>query len=1518
MKRVLFHTYKILRNVVVAALLLFLTFYTTLYIVLSIPAVQDYARSTAEEELSKLFATKVTIGELRIDPISKVALYDVNVPDQQGKKMIHVDRIGAGISLGALLFKQRIVFSYAEVIALDGCISKATPEGKMNIQFLIDALSPKDKTKPPTKFDLRLEAVVIRKSNLSYDVLSEPQKAKGIFDKNHISITDINTDITVPDLRNNYFTIDVRRLAFKEQSGFELRNLTTLIHIDNNHIDTKVIDISFPQSHIIINPIHLTFEDLKSLDKDINNLPLTLDIKDATISLSDFRAFAPILKKFQHPVYLTIKAEGTINDFIIEKLHIRSENEWLTMNCSATIKHPLQREIAEIYAPDLQMNVVTTNLAKVLVEEGLINQKIADRISTIRYMGIDGNLNYAAKKADYRGTIATGIGKLITDGTFRLNDKGSSFAGCLRTDNLQLGKFLANNNIGDIAFDIDTDMLISGGKPKGIVKGVVNKAVLKGYEYHDITADLSIDNNSYEGLITLKDENADIEISGMAVLDKKNTKIEVEAHTSGMRLHQLNLIKKYPDHALSFDAFASFSGNTPDTAEGDIEVSNISFIDNNGEGLLFDRLQLVARTLENGKKSISINSDLLNGNIDGDIRFASIVKEVKDIVSVPLPSLIAPGEDLASTATNNFTYSFTIEENDDLTEFFHLPITVVHPITIKGRVDAINNSLAFNLDAPYLLQKKNIIEKTGISLNVDKTTQTIQLNASTQFDHKNGNILLLLNSFGTHDRLDTDIDWNYDRRRDFSGRVSISSLFSRADDNRLLTDIDINPSHFSVNDTIWTVEPAKIHIDRKTIHIADINVNRDNQFVKAEGTVSTNAEDTLTLKLQNIDLDYIFETLRINNVVFGGSATGTFYASSLLGGAPNLNTPNLHVKQLSYQHATLGDADIESHWNNDTKGIHINADINQKNGRMTYVRGAVYPTRDSLNFKFDADHVNIQILKPFMSAFTTEMEGEASGHAELYGTFKFINMKGRLFADRFRMRVDQTGCYYSVSDSVRIDEGIIRINNAKIIDDYGNTARLNGTITHQYFKNASFNFAITDVNNMLCYNTTEKDNPYWYGKIYGNGSAFIDGKPGNVKIDVNMSAAPRSSFTFVVSDKEEASEYNFVTFTDRRREEQQRREQDNRPEFLKLLQTNLDNKAGSTAFNINLLVNANPNVSITLVMDPEGGDRIRATGNGNLRIEYDSADGMKMFGNYTADEGRYNFTLQDIIVREFRLKQGAQITFNGDPLEAILDLSATYSLNANLQDLDESFSSDKDLNRTLVPVNAVLNLRGALTQPDISFDLEFPTLTQDVYRKVRSIISTDDMMNQQMIYLLALNRFYTPEYMGGTNRSNELAAVASSTISSQLSSILGQLNDNWTIAPNFRSDKGDFSDTEVELALSSHLLNNRLLLNGNFGYSDTAMNNNSFIGDFDIEYLLTKNGNIRLKAYNRYNDQNYYIRNALTTQGVGVMFKYDFDNLFHRKKRQPESTDSLPSVPEATIVPGDSIKRLPIKQSSNK
>jgi hypothetical protein len=194
-----------------------------------------------------------------------------------------------------------------------------------------------------------------------------------------------------------------------------------------------------------------------------------------------------------------------------------------------------------------------------------------------------------------------------------------------------------------------------------------------------------------------------------------------------------------------------------------------------------------------------------------------------------------------------------------------------------------------------------------------------------------------------------------------------------------------------------------------------------------------------------------------------------------------------------------------------------------------------------------------------------------------------------------------------------------------------------------------------------------------------------------------------------------------------------------------------------------------------------------------------------------------------------------------------------------------------------------------MQSPEISFDIELPTLTQDVTRKVKSIVSTEDMMNRQIVYLLALNRFYTPEYMGGGS-NNELVSIASTTLSSHLSNILGQISDNWSFSPNIRSDNGDFSDMEIDLALSSQLLNNRLLLNGNFGYRDRTTSSTTFIGDFDLEYLLNKRGSFRLKAYNHYNDQNYYLKSALTTQGIGVVYKHDFTRWFNflRKRRKKE------------------------------
>jgi hypothetical protein len=113
-------------------------------------------------------------------------------------------------------------------------------------------------------------------------------------------------------------------------------------------------------------------------------------------------------------------------------------------------------------------------------------------------------------------------------------------------------------------------------------------------------------------------------------------------------------------------------------------------------------------------------------------------------------------------------------------------------------------------------------------------------------------------------------------------------------------------------------------------------------------------------------------------------------------------------------------------------------------------------------------------------------------------------------------------------------------------------------------------------------------------------------------------------------------------------------------------------------------------------------------------------------------------------------------------------------------------------------------------------------------------------------------------------------------------------NDNWNFGANISTGNEGWNNAEYEGLISGRLLNNRLLINGQFGYRDNARQATpSFIGDFDIRYLLQPNGNLALKVYNQTNDR-YFTRSSLNTQGVGIIVKRDFSSLselFGRRKR---------------------------------
>ncbi len=278
-----------------------------------------------------------------------------------------------------------------------------------------------------------------------------------------------------------------------------------------------------------------------------------------------------------------------------------------------------------------------------------------------------------------------------------------------------------------------------------------------------------------------------------------------------------------------------------------------------------------------------------------------------------------------------------------------------------------------------------------------------------------------------------------------------------------------------------------------------------------------------------------------------------------------------------------------------------------------------------------------------------------------------------------------------------------------------------------------------------------------------------------------------------------------------------------------------------------------------------------------------------MMGTYRVEHGLYKLSMQDVIHKNFMFRQDGTIVFGGDPYEAALSLQAIYTVpNVSLDDL--SYSS---LGLSNTRVDCVMNISGRPKQPIVSFDFDLPNANEDEKRMVRSMINTEEERNMQVIYLLGIGRFYSfgTQHMSKGNNQSEMAmnSLISSTLSSQFNQLISSAmgNNNWSFGTNLRTGETGWDQLDVEGILSGKLLSGRLLLNGNFGYRESYYNNNNFIGDFDIQYVLNKTKTLSLKAYNQTNDR-YFIQSSLTTQGIGLKFQKDFDHwkeLFRRQRK---------------------------------
>lgn len=98
-----------------------------------------------------------------------------------------------------------------------------------------------------------------------------------------------------------------------------------------------------------------------------------------------------------------------------------------------------------------------------------------------------------------------------------------------------------------------------------------------------------------------------------------------------------------------------------------------------------------------------------------------------------------------------------------------------------------------------------------------------------------------------------------------------------------------------------------------------------------------------------------------------------------------------------------------------------------------------------------------------------------------------------------------------------------------------------------------------------------------------------------------------------------------------------------------------------------------------------------------------------MFGLYEFEQGYYNFTLFDIINKEFAITKGSRLSWFGDPYTGVLDLKASYrqmaSIGPILPDQSEATQASAQVRRKY-PVEVLLKLDGPMLSPQIAFDID--------------------------------------------------------------------------------------------------------------------------------------------------------------------------------------------------------------------
>ena len=1455
-------------KIIAFVLLGFVLLFFSLKIAIKSPKVQTWAVNLVGTYLSNELDCKVSVGAVDIKFFKTIQLDEVYFADQKKDTVIFAPELNVTFSAFSLP-KQRIIISEVELNrARIGLVRYANPRS-FNIDFIIDYFSSSEKKKTKSKkWDLKIEDVRLTDNIISYRDLKY-NDATSCINWDDAYFTNVNLHVTdiIPD--TNQTTLNIRQLSLKEKSGFVLNSFATKVTIADKIIDLKTLAAKTPNSDILCD-FNMKYNSMEDFEDFINKVNCKGQIYDSKVSFKDLKYFSSELKDVDESVYVSGTYKGTVSKFKTKNLVLKfTDDLYFRGNVAMTGLPDMESTSMFIEAADLCLNKKDVESLPQYPFDLKKNIVLPNNIALL------GKVHYSGSFEGYfydfvsRGNITTDIGNINTDINFKVEkeDKNTAYTGDVGLDNFNVGKFWKlDPEVG--AATLNVKVQGHGLEIKNVVaniEGKVDKLHLHGYNYSNISLNGQFAKKLFNGEFIVADPNLDMDFQGDVDFSGKLPEMHFNSTVRTAMLSKLKLIDRDLSANVTTDISINLVGDNIENTQGTISIEDLQYSENDKS---INIAQIDVESIINDKRILKINSDAFNCLLTGKFNLDKVIPASKVVFSNYIPTNTTM--QISRDVPQKLNFKIDLNSVQSILDVFYPALKIADNTSISGNLNSEVFELSLDAKSKYVAYEN--ISLHNFLLSGEVANENFQLQTSLDSVYVDDELLIGevdLKGITGFDTASIHVELSGEEKK-------INNADFRFDTKILptgYTTLKVIPDHLVMNGSTWFLNNENyLLIDSTGVLFSKFDFNSEDQFVGISGILSQDTTAKIKVKFENFETGNLNDILKIYDAQISGIANGEAEIASLL--KKPLIDANLSIQQLCWFSDTLGDANIITEFDGNDNVVAIRGDLTHGGDKNFLINGKYYLKEkdDELDFTIKVKKTRLQSFSHYAQDIFSNLSGIASGELKLVGTINKPSLTGNLTLQKVNLTLDYLKTTYNLNTELELLNNKILFRDVTINDIKGNQAKLNGTITHNYLKDWNFDLEFK-ANNIQVLNTTASDNDVYYGEAYASGSTVIKGPVDNLIFNIGLKSEKGTKIYIPLSNPEEISKTGFVTFVD---------QSNNIANSLK--QDSVD----FSGMTIDMSLEATTDAIISLVFDSKIGDVIEGTGKGNLRMTVTPTEDLKMYGNYELESGKYLFTMQNVLNKNFYLERGGYIRWNGDPYDANINISALYKPKVSLFDLFQDSTFKKN-----VPVTLKLNLTDKLFNPNISFDISVQNVDPTVETQIKRLINTEEEKYRQAISLIVAKRFTTPSDLsdrGGVSSGAIVGSNAYELLTNQLSNWASQISDQFDV--NVSYNPGDqVTNDQIEVGVQTSIFNNRILIDVSGGTANTptkGQNTTNIVGDFNVEYMASKDGRFKLKAFNRSNN-NTLINNINSnyTQGVGVFYRQEFNSfkeLFKRKR----------------------------------